>query len=88
MQMQEDEIQLLKMALADVLKRLNISEEHQAASAAAAARRAPGGKGEQRWWSLGQEDFLMCIWSFISNRQLFMAIRLLCWLFCIKFGHK
>uniref|UniRef100_A0A4W6DN41 EMAP like 1 n=1 Tax=Lates calcarifer TaxID=8187 RepID=A0A4W6DN41_LATCA len=27
MQMQEDEIQLLKMALADVLKRLNISEE-------------------------------------------------------------
>nr|XP_040016164.1 translation initiation factor IF-2-like isoform X2 [Gasterosteus aculeatus aculeatus] len=32
MQMQEDEIQLLKMALADVLKRLNISEEHQAAS--------------------------------------------------------
>ncbi|KAM4522250.1 uncharacterized protein PAE49_002028 isoform 2-T2 [Odontesthes bonariensis] len=40
MQMQEDEIQLLKMALADVLKRLNISEEHQAA-AAAAGRRAP-----------------------------------------------
>ncbi|CAB1343194.1 unnamed protein product [Coregonus sp. 'balchen'] len=32
MQMQEDEIQLLKMALADVLKRLNISEEHQAAN--------------------------------------------------------
>ncbi|KAG5277338.1 hypothetical protein AALO_G00116380 [Alosa alosa] len=30
-QMQEDEIQLLKMALADVLKRLNISEEQQAA---------------------------------------------------------
>nr|XP_046154752.1 echinoderm microtubule-associated protein-like 1 isoform X2 [Oncorhynchus gorbuscha] len=30
MQMQDDEIQLLKMALADVLKRLNISEEHQA----------------------------------------------------------
>uniref|UniRef100_A0A668V0U1 EMAP like 1 n=1 Tax=Oreochromis aureus TaxID=47969 RepID=A0A668V0U1_OREAU len=45
MQMQEDEIQLLKMALADVLKRLNISEEHQAAAAAAAAgRRAPGAK--------------------------------------------
>ncbi|XP_071334931.1 echinoderm microtubule-associated protein-like 1 isoform X2 [Trachinotus anak] len=43
MQMQEDEIQLLKMALADVLKRLNISEEHQAA-AAAAGRRAPGVK--------------------------------------------
>ncbi|KAM8827101.1 uncharacterized protein ACB058_020153 isoform 2-T2 [Synchiropus picturatus] len=43
MQMQEDEIQLLKMALADVLKRLNISEEHQAA-AAAAGRRAPGSK--------------------------------------------
>lgn len=42
--MQEDEIQLLKMALADVLKRLNISEEHQAA----AGRRAPGAKGEQR----------------------------------------
>ncbi|XP_039982088.1 echinoderm microtubule-associated protein-like 1 [Xiphias gladius] len=40
MQMQEDEIQLLKMALADVLKRLNISEEHQAA----AGRRAPGAK--------------------------------------------
>ncbi|XP_041662111.1 echinoderm microtubule-associated protein-like 1 [Cheilinus undulatus] len=37
MQMQEDEIQLLKLALADVLKRLNISEEHQAAAAAAAA---------------------------------------------------
>lgn len=49
MQMQEDEVQLLKMALADVLKRLNISEEHQAAAAAAAAgRRAPGAKGEQR----------------------------------------
>ncbi|XP_036438510.1 echinoderm microtubule-associated protein-like 1 [Colossoma macropomum] len=30
-QMQEDEIQLLKMALADVLKRLNISEEQTAA---------------------------------------------------------
>ncbi|XP_042358848.1 echinoderm microtubule-associated protein-like 1 [Plectropomus leopardus] len=45
MQMQEDEIQLLKMALADVLKRLNISEEHQAAAAASAAgRRAPGAK--------------------------------------------
>ncbi|KAG7509560.1 hypothetical protein JOB18_047844 [Solea senegalensis] len=44
MQMQEDEIQLLKMALADVLKRLNISEEHQAASASAAARKAPGAK--------------------------------------------
>ncbi|CAG5928241.1 unnamed protein product [Menidia menidia] len=43
MQMQEDEIQLLKMALADVLKRLNISEEHQAA-AAAAGRRAPAAK--------------------------------------------
>lgn len=50
MQMQEDEIQLLKMALADVLKRLNLSEEHQAAAAAAAAagRRPPGTKGEQR----------------------------------------
>ncbi|XP_052380692.1 echinoderm microtubule-associated protein-like 1 [Oncorhynchus keta] len=33
MQMQDDEIQLLKMALADVLKRLNISEEHQATNA-------------------------------------------------------
>ncbi|XP_040920693.1 echinoderm microtubule-associated protein-like 1 [Toxotes jaculatrix] len=45
MQMQEDEIQLLKMALADVLKRLNISEEHQAAAAAASAgRRVPGTK--------------------------------------------
>ncbi|XP_033503915.1 uncharacterized protein LOC117270419 isoform X4 [Epinephelus lanceolatus] len=44
MQMQEDEIQLLKMALADVLKRLNISEEHQAAAASAAGRRAPGAK--------------------------------------------
>ncbi|KAM6954478.1 uncharacterized protein FYW47_013446 [Aplochiton taeniatus] len=38
MQMQEDEIQLLKMALADVLKRLNISEEHQT------GRKAPGVK--------------------------------------------
>lgn len=47
MQMQEDEIQLLKMALADVLKRLNISEEHQAA-AAATGRRPLGAKGEQR----------------------------------------
>lgn len=45
MQMQEDEIQLLKMALADVLKRLNISEEHQAA-AAAAGRKVPAFKGE------------------------------------------
>uniref|UniRef100_A0A3Q1JAE7 EMAP like 1 n=1 Tax=Anabas testudineus TaxID=64144 RepID=A0A3Q1JAE7_ANATE len=43
MQMQEDEIQMLKMALADVLKRLNISEEHQA-TAAAAGRRTPGAK--------------------------------------------
>uniref|UniRef100_A0A8C4D951 Echinoderm microtubule-associated protein-like 1 n=1 Tax=Dicentrarchus labrax TaxID=13489 RepID=A0A8C4D951_DICLA len=42
MQMQEDEIQLLKMALADVLKRLNISEEYQAA--AAAGRRPSGAK--------------------------------------------
>ncbi|KAL3052776.1 hypothetical protein OYC64_005326 [Pagothenia borchgrevinki] len=42
MQMQEDEIQLLKMALADVLKRLNISEEHQAA--AAGGRRTSGAK--------------------------------------------
>ncbi|XP_071269020.1 echinoderm microtubule-associated protein-like 1 isoform X3 [Salvelinus alpinus] len=33
MQIQDDEIQLLKMALADVLKRLNISEEHQATNA-------------------------------------------------------
>uniref|UniRef100_A0A3P9LMB8 EMAP like 1 n=1 Tax=Oryzias latipes TaxID=8090 RepID=A0A3P9LMB8_ORYLA len=40
MQMQEDEIQLLKMALADVLKRLNISEEHQAAGRRAAGLRA------------------------------------------------
>lgn len=47
MQMQEDEIQLLKMALADVLKRLNISEEHQAAAAVAASRRPTGTKGEQ-----------------------------------------
>ncbi|XP_029281399.1 echinoderm microtubule-associated protein-like 1 [Cottoperca gobio] len=44
MQMQEDEIQLLKMALADVLKRLNISEEHQAAAASAGVRRASGAK--------------------------------------------
>ncbi|KAK9531784.1 hypothetical protein VZT92_011189 [Zoarces viviparus] len=43
MQMQEDEIQLLKMALADVLKRLNISEEHQAA-AASNSRRSSGAK--------------------------------------------
>ncbi|XP_061560961.1 uncharacterized protein LOC133417304 isoform X1 [Phycodurus eques] len=45
MQMQEDEIQLLKMTLADVLKRLNISEEHQAANAAASGRRASGTRG-------------------------------------------
>ncbi|XP_031166412.1 echinoderm microtubule-associated protein-like 1 isoform X6 [Sander lucioperca] len=44
MQMQEDEIQLLKMALADVLKRLNISEEHQAAAASGALRRPSGVK--------------------------------------------
>ncbi|TNM95118.1 hypothetical protein fugu_017877 [Takifugu bimaculatus] len=44
MQMQEDEIQLLKMALADVLKRLNISEEHQAAAATATGRRPTGAK--------------------------------------------
>ena len=51
MQMQEDEIQLLKMALADVLKRLNISEEHQAA--AAGGRRTSGAKGETRsGWGL------------------------------------
>lgn len=47
MQMQEDEIQLLKMALADVLKRLNISEEHQATAATATGRRPTGAKGEQ-----------------------------------------
>ncbi|XP_064780651.1 nascent polypeptide-associated complex subunit alpha, muscle-specific form-like [Oncorhynchus masou masou] len=40
MQMQEDEIQLLKMALADVLKRLNISEEHKAAN----TKKGPAGK--------------------------------------------
>ncbi|XP_019911632.1 echinoderm microtubule-associated protein-like 1 isoform X2 [Esox lucius] len=40
MQMQEDEIQLLKMALADVLKRLNISEEHQAVN----SKKGPAGK--------------------------------------------
>lgn len=45
-QMQEDEIQLLKMALADVLKRLNISEEHHAA-AATTSRRPTSAKGEQ-----------------------------------------
>ncbi|XP_037606011.1 echinoderm microtubule-associated protein-like 1 isoform X1 [Sebastes umbrosus] len=44
MQMQEDEIQLLKMALSDVLKRLNISEEHQAAAASGAGRRTTGAK--------------------------------------------
>ncbi|XP_035797548.2 echinoderm microtubule-associated protein-like 1 isoform X2 [Amphiprion ocellaris] len=44
MQMQEDEIQLLKLALADVLKRLNISEEHQAAAAASAGKRPPAAK--------------------------------------------
>ncbi|XP_073789983.1 uncharacterized protein isoform X2 [Danio rerio] len=38
-QMQEDEIQLLKMAIADVLKRLNISEEHTHGRAADAAVR-------------------------------------------------
>lgn len=42
MQMQEDEIQLLKMALADVLKRLNITEELQANANATAARRVGG----------------------------------------------
>ncbi|XP_077597250.1 uncharacterized protein LOC144212927 [Stigmatopora nigra] len=42
MQMQEDEIQLLKMTLADVLKRLNISEEPRAATS---ARRTSGAKG-------------------------------------------
>uniref|UniRef100_A0A4W5KUI0 EMAP like 1 n=1 Tax=Hucho hucho TaxID=62062 RepID=A0A4W5KUI0_9TELE len=41
MQMQDDEIQLLKMALADVLKRLNISEEHQAAN----TKKGPAEKG-------------------------------------------
>ncbi|CAL9691990.1 unnamed protein product [Knipowitschia caucasica] len=44
MQMQEDEIQLLKMALADVLKRLNLTEEHQASATAATAARRAGGK--------------------------------------------
>lgn len=41
-QMQEDEIQLLKSALADVVRRLNASEEQQAMS----SRRGPT-KGEQ-----------------------------------------
>ncbi|XP_076016328.1 uncharacterized protein LOC143008445 [Genypterus blacodes] len=40
MQMQEDEIQLLKLALSDVLKRLTLSEEHQTS----AGRRTPGVK--------------------------------------------
>ncbi|XP_061609130.1 echinoderm microtubule-associated protein-like 1 isoform X2 [Phyllopteryx taeniolatus] len=53
MQMQEDEIQLLKMTLADVLKRLNISEEHQAANAAASGRRTSGTRGTGRPISLG-----------------------------------
>ncbi|CAL8313261.1 unnamed protein product [Lota lota] len=52
MQMQEDEIQLLKMTLADVLKRLNVSEEHQASTSSSTAatsggRRAPGAKGSR-----------------------------------------
>lgn len=38
LQMQEDEVQLMKMALADVLKRLNISE----AQTAALTKRGPG----------------------------------------------
>ena len=41
MQMQDDDIQLLKMALADVLKRLNISEEHQATN----DKKGPAEKG-------------------------------------------
>ncbi|XP_042565802.1 echinoderm microtubule-associated protein-like 4 isoform X1 [Clupea harengus] len=40
-QMQEDELQLLKMALADVLKRLNISEEQQANKKAPAKATRP-----------------------------------------------
>ncbi|XP_017538904.1 extensin-like isoform X1 [Pygocentrus nattereri] len=40
-QMQEDEIQLLKMALADVLKRLNISEEQTAALTKRGPAKAP-----------------------------------------------
>ncbi|CAL8314047.1 unnamed protein product [Boreogadus saida] len=44
MQMQEDEIQLLKMTLADVLKRLNVSEEHQASTSSSGGRRIPGAK--------------------------------------------
>ncbi|CAL8394519.1 unnamed protein product [Arctogadus glacialis] len=47
MQMQEDEIQLLKMTLADVLKRLNVSEEHQASTSSSGGRRIPGAKGSR-----------------------------------------
>ncbi|XP_030201818.1 transmembrane protein 108 isoform X1 [Gadus morhua] len=47
MQMQEDEIQLLKMTLADVLKRLNVSEEHQASTSSSGGRRTPGAKGSR-----------------------------------------
>lgn len=36
-QMQDDEIQLLKINMADVLKRLNISEEHRRTPAKGAA---------------------------------------------------
>ncbi|XP_056284935.1 uncharacterized protein LOC130203070 [Pseudoliparis swirei] len=43
MQMQEDEIQLLRMALADVLKRLSVSEERRAA-AASTGRRPSGSR--------------------------------------------
>ncbi|KAJ3606620.1 hypothetical protein NHX12_026141 [Muraenolepis orangiensis] len=44
MQMQEDEIQLLKMTLADVLKRLLLSEEQGGPSG---ARRTPGAKARR-----------------------------------------
>ncbi|KAG7240257.1 hypothetical protein INR49_027068 [Caranx melampygus] len=60
MQMQEDEIQLLKMALADVLKRLNISEEHQAAAAAASGRRAPGAKARPVSLALPSRSPMQC----------------------------
>lgn len=60
-QMQEDEIQLLKMTMADVLKRLNISEEQ---TAALIKRPAKGNTHTHLWthklsictWHRGQQN--------------------------------
>uniref|UniRef100_A0A665VVZ7 Uncharacterized protein n=1 Tax=Echeneis naucrates TaxID=173247 RepID=A0A665VVZ7_ECHNA len=58
-QMQEDEIQLLKSALADVVRRLNLSEEQQAMG----SRRGPTKGNIQQALVFGNESLSQFIWK-------------------------